>query len=64
MIRSERDQSAAQIITALHEEVVGFCRYQPQQDDMTVVIVKTLANNPGQSAATTKPFPPDRGVQG
>ena len=62
VIRSERDQPAVQIITALHEEVVGFCRYQPQQDDMTVVIVKTLANNPGQSAATTKPFPPDRGV--
>jgi serine phosphatase RsbU (regulator of sigma subunit) len=43
-IRSERDQPARQIIDAIHDELGGFCRHQPQQDDITVVIVKTLTD--------------------
>ncbi len=43
VIRSERDNPARQIIRALYDEVIGFCRNQPHQDDITVVIVKTLA---------------------
>jgi phosphoserine phosphatase RsbU/P len=42
VIRSERDKPAAEIIRLLHEEVLGFCRSQPPQDDITVVIVKVL----------------------
>jgi serine phosphatase RsbU (regulator of sigma subunit) len=40
VIRSERDKPASQIIEALHAEIDGFTRHQPQRDDMTVVIVK------------------------
>lgn len=42
VIRSERDKPAAEIIQTLHQEVLGFCRSQPPQDDITIVIVKVL----------------------
>jgi phosphoserine phosphatase RsbU/P len=42
VIRSERDNAARRIVAALHEEIIGFCRHQPQIDDITVVIVKVL----------------------
>jgi phosphoserine phosphatase RsbU/P len=42
IIRSERDKPAAEIIQTLHQEVLGFCRSQPPQDDITIVIVKVL----------------------
>ena len=35
-------QAGEQIIKTLREEMLGFCRQQPQQDDITIVIVKTL----------------------
>ncbi len=41
-IRSERDKPSEQIVRTLRDEMLGFCRQQPQQDDITVVIVKTL----------------------
>jgi phosphoserine phosphatase RsbU/P len=41
-IRSERDQPASKIIEGLHEELDGFCRRQPQRDDITIVIVKVV----------------------
>jgi len=41
-IRSERDKPAREIIDALHDEINGFCRNQPQRDDITIVIVKVL----------------------
>ena len=37
--QAERGRSS----TPLHDEMLGFCRQQPQQDDITVVIVKTLS---------------------
>jgi len=40
VIRSERARPAREIIAALHDEVLGFCRNQPPQDDMTIVVVK------------------------
>lgn len=40
VIRSEREKPASEIITILHDEVLGFCRNQPPQDDMTIVVVK------------------------
>ncbi|MEN6452350.1 MAG: SpoIIE family protein phosphatase, partial [Thermoguttaceae bacterium] len=40
VIRSERDRPAAEIIESLHQQVLGFCRGQPPQDDVTVVVVK------------------------
>jgi phosphoserine phosphatase RsbU/P len=42
VIRSEREESARQMIDALYAEIEGFCRHQPQRDDITVVIVKVL----------------------
>jgi sigma-B regulation protein RsbU (phosphoserine phosphatase) len=45
VIHSERHKSAREMVKSIHDEVVGFCRYQPRQDDITVVIVKTLAEN-------------------
>ncbi len=47
VIRSERDNPARQIIHALYDEILGFCRNQPHQDDITVVIVKTLREGMG-----------------
>jgi serine phosphatase RsbU (regulator of sigma subunit) len=41
-IRSERDKPAREIIDALHDEINGFCRNQPQRDDITIVVVKVL----------------------
>lgn len=40
LIRSEREKPASEIIEALHQEVLGFCRSQPPQDDVTIVVVK------------------------
>jgi phosphoserine phosphatase RsbU/P len=40
VIRSEREKPAAEIIESLHQEVLGFCRSQPPQDDITIVVVK------------------------
>jgi phosphoserine phosphatase RsbU/P len=40
VIRSEREKPAAQIIEALHQQVLGFCRSQPPADDITIVIAK------------------------
>ena len=40
VIRSEREKPARQIIKALHEQVLGFCRSQPPSDDITIVVVK------------------------
>ena len=40
IIRSERDKPAREIIDALHQAVLGFCRNQPPSDDMTIVIAK------------------------
>jgi phosphoserine phosphatase RsbU/P len=42
IIRSEREKPAAQIIDALHREILGFSRNMPQADDITIVIVKVL----------------------
>ena len=39
-IRSERDKPPREIIEALHQEILGFCRNQPPRDDVTIVIVK------------------------
>jgi len=39
-IRGERDKPAREIIDALHQEIAGFTRHQPQHDDITVVIIK------------------------
>jgi sigma-B regulation protein RsbU (phosphoserine phosphatase) len=41
-IRSERDKPAREIIDSLYAEINGFCRYQPQRDDITLVVVKVL----------------------
>jgi sigma-B regulation protein RsbU (phosphoserine phosphatase) len=41
-IRRERGKPSEQIIQTLRDEMLGFCRRQPQQDDITVVILKTL----------------------
>ena len=40
IIRSEREKPAAEIIETLHQEVLGFCRSQPPQDDITIVVAK------------------------
>jgi serine phosphatase RsbU (regulator of sigma subunit) len=40
IIRSEREKPAADIIQTLREQVLGFCRSEPPQDDITIVIVK------------------------
>jgi phosphoserine phosphatase RsbU/P len=40
IIRSERDKPAADIIETLREQVLGFCRSEPPQDDITIVVVK------------------------
>jgi serine phosphatase RsbU (regulator of sigma subunit) len=40
IIRSEREKSAAEIIDALHKQIVGFSRNLPQADDITMVVVK------------------------
>jgi serine phosphatase RsbU (regulator of sigma subunit) len=42
IIRSEREKSAAEIIDALHRQIVGFSRNMPQADDITMVVVKVL----------------------
>ncbi len=39
-IRSERDKPPREIIEALHQEILGFCRNQPLRDDVTIVIAK------------------------
>ncbi|MCD4728515.1 MAG: fused response regulator/phosphatase [Pirellulales bacterium] len=39
-IRSERDKPSREIIEALHQEILGFCRNQPLRDDVTIVIAK------------------------
>ena len=41
-IRSEREKPAREIIKILHDEVLGFCRNQPPQDDITIVVVKVV----------------------
>ncbi len=41
-IRSERQKPAKEIIDSLHHEIGGFCRNQPQRDDITIVVVKVL----------------------
>jgi serine phosphatase RsbU (regulator of sigma subunit) len=41
-IRSERHKSAQEIIESLYGEIKGFCRNQPQRDDITIVVVKVL----------------------
>jgi serine phosphatase RsbU (regulator of sigma subunit) len=40
IIRSEREKPAAEIIQTLREQVFGFCRSEPPQDDITIVVVK------------------------
>ncbi len=40
IIRSEREKPACEIIETLHQQVLGFCRSQPPQDDITIVVVK------------------------
>jgi phosphoserine phosphatase RsbU/P len=42
VIRSERQKSAQEIIESLHDEIKGFCRNQPQRDDITIVVVKVM----------------------
>jgi phosphoserine phosphatase RsbU/P len=42
IIRSEREKPAAEIIETLREQVLGFCRSEPPQDDITIVIVKVV----------------------
>jgi phosphoserine phosphatase RsbU/P len=42
MIRSDRHKSAQEITDSLHREINGFCRNQPQRDDITIVVVKVL----------------------
>ena len=44
VIRTERESPAQRIVEALHAEIGGFSRYQPQRDDITVVIVKVEDN--------------------
>jgi serine phosphatase RsbU (regulator of sigma subunit) len=41
-IRSERHKPAQEIIESLYGEIKGFCRNQPQRDDITIVVVKVL----------------------
>ncbi|HEY4760325.1 MAG TPA: SpoIIE family protein phosphatase [Thermoguttaceae bacterium] len=41
-IRSERHKSAKEIIDSLYAEISGFCRNQPQRDDITIVMVKVV----------------------
>ena len=40
IIRAEREKPAAEIIQSLREQVLGFCRSEPPQDDITIVIAK------------------------
>ena len=40
IIRSEREKPAAEIIQTLRQQVLGFCRSQPPQDDITIVVAK------------------------
>jgi serine phosphatase RsbU (regulator of sigma subunit) len=42
-IRSERERPASQIIDRLHKEIAGFCGSQPPLDDITIIVVKVLA---------------------
>ena len=44
VIRSHREESARQIIEALHREIEGFCRHQPHRDDITIVVIKVAGN--------------------
>ena len=44
VIRSHREESARQIIDALHGEIEGFCRHQPHLDDVTIVVIKVTGN--------------------
>jgi serine phosphatase RsbU (regulator of sigma subunit) len=46
-IRSERHQPARQIVAGLYKEIDGFCRRQPQRDDITVVVVKVTGGDAG-----------------
>jgi len=41
-IRSERERPAFDIVESLHQEIVGFRRNLPQQDDITIVVVKVV----------------------
>jgi sigma-B regulation protein RsbU (phosphoserine phosphatase) len=41
-IRGERQKPAREIIDSLHNEINGFCRNQPQRDDITIVVVKVV----------------------
>ncbi len=40
VIQRERQKPARQIIEALRRDIDAFCRYQPHQDDITIVLVK------------------------
>ena len=42
VIRSDRQKPAQEIIQSLHDEIKGFCRNQPQRDDITIAVVKVL----------------------
>lgn len=41
-IRSERERPAVEIIEALYQEIIGFRRNLPQEDDITAVVVKVV----------------------
>ena len=43
LIRDRHHRPAREIVGCLYEEVLGFCRNQPQHDDITIVIVKVNA---------------------
>jgi len=40
IIRDRKHRPAREIVDCLYQEIVGFCRHQPQRDDITIVIVK------------------------
>ena len=42
-IRSDRDKPAAEIVASLHQELIGFRRGLPLQDDVTIVVAKVVA---------------------
>ena len=39
-----RDAAANEIISKIHQQVISFCQGRPQEDDLTVVLMKYLPN--------------------
>ena len=41
-VRSFRQQPASAIVNTLYEDARAFAQHQPQQDDITIVVMKAL----------------------